>query len=82
MIKDSDMSKTHNFIFDPSDKNLMERYYMLPVRCLLRINDTIVKMLKDIGSDGYFEFMEYWIGSKIARDLEMNCVGLVEIFPN
>ena len=67
---------TSGFPEDPynvndDEKAMVEDYFELPVLCLLRIIDTIVKMSK-YGSEGYFEFMDYFIGAKIPHDSKMD----------
>jgi len=47
-------------------------YYREPIRCLLRIKDSVDLLEKKAGSDGYFEFIESHMGAKINRDDKMN----------
>lgn len=62
--------------------NVLKDYYKLPVMCLLRIKDSIETLEKKAGSNGYFEFIENYMGSQI-NGTEMNymimCHDLREI---
>lgn len=51
--------------------NILKVYYKLPVMCLLRIKDSIETLEKKAGSNGYFEFIENYMGSQI-NGTEMN----------
>ena len=44
---------------------MLKSYYKIPVMCLLRIKDSIDTWEKQAGADGYFDFIESYIGSKI-----------------
>ena len=50
---------------------MLKGYYKLPVMCLLRIKDSIDTWEKQSGSDGYFDFIESYMGSQI-KGSEMN----------
>lgn len=54
------------------DKETLKEYYRLPVRCILRIKDSVELWLKKRGSNGYFDFLEEWIGEKVPDDDKMN----------
>jgi hypothetical protein len=54
------------------DREELIRYYKEPVICLLRIKDSVAHWLKRRGSDGYFDFLEEWMGDKIPNDDKMN----------
>ena len=43
-------------------------YYQLPVMCLLRIKDSIDTLEKRAGSDGYFFFIEQYMGAEVKGD--------------
>ena len=58
--------------FDPNDIDKLKKYFTMPVQCLLRIEDTVKKMGKQFGSNGYFEFLEYFMGEKVPHDKKMN----------
>ena len=49
----------------------LKSYYKLPVMCLLRIKDSIDTWEKRSGADGYFDFIESYMGSQI-KGTEMN----------
>ena len=44
---------------------MLKSYYKIPVMCLLRIKDSIDTWEKQSGSDGYFNFIESYMGSQI-----------------
>lgn len=52
-------------------KDALKEYYTIPVMCLLRIKDSIDTWEKHAGSDGYFDFIESYMGSRI-KGTEMN----------
>ena len=52
-------------------QEMLKSYYKLPVMCLLRIKDSIDTWEKKSGADGYFDFIEDYMGSQI-QGTEMN----------
>ena len=56
---------------DLNDKNALEKYFKEPVQCVRRIYDSVETWEKRSGSNGYFEFIEGYMGSKISRDDKM-----------
>ena len=46
-------------------QEMLKSYYKLPVMCLLRIKDSIDTWEKRSGADGYFDFIEGYMGSQI-----------------
>lgn len=52
-------------------QEMLKSYYKLPVMCLLRIKDSIDTWEKRSGADGYFNFIESYMGSQI-KGTEMN----------
>ena len=52
-------------------QKMLKSYYKLPVMCLLRIKDSIDTWEKRSGADGYFDFIEGYMGSQI-KGSEMN----------
>ena len=52
-------------------QEMLKSYYKLPVMCLLRIKDSIDTWEKQSGADGYFNFIESYMGSQI-KGTEMN----------
>ena len=59
------------------DDETLDNYYKEPVQCILRILESIEHWEKRNGSNGYFQFLEGWMGSKIPADDEMNYTILV-----
>lgn len=53
---------------DLSEHCQLHAYYVEPVSCLLRIKESIDKWIKQYGSDGYFDFLEQFMGSEIHGD--------------
>jgi len=52
-------------------------YYRLPVWCLLRIKDSIDRWEQNLGSNGYFIFIESYMGEKITgKDMEYSVLLL------
>jgi len=62
---------TSETTIDLSDHNQLHDYYVEPVSCLLRIKESIDTWIKQNGADGYFNFIEQYMGDKIHGD-EMN----------
>lgn len=56
---------------DEITKDMLKNYYKLPIMCLLRIKDSIDTWEKRAGSNGYFDFIENYMGSQI-KGTEMN----------
>ena len=52
-------------------QEMLKDYYKLPVMCLLRIKDSIDTWEKRSGANGYFDFIEGYMGSQI-KGTEMN----------
>lgn len=52
-------------------QDMLKNYYKLPVMCLLRIKNSIDAWEKQSGANGYFDFIESYMGSQI-KGTEMN----------
>ena len=52
-------------------QEMLKNYYKLPIMCLLRIKDSIDTWEKKSGTNGYFDFIESYMGSQI-KGTEMN----------
>lgn len=63
---------------DLTDKSSLEDYYRDPVLCIMRIRDSIELWTKEMGSDGYFGFIEGQLGKQIDQDDKMNYTILVD----
>lgn len=46
-------------------QEMLKNYYKVPVMCLLRIKASIGTWEKGFWADGYFDFMEGYMGSQI-----------------
>jgi hypothetical protein len=49
-----------------------KEYFKLPVKCLLRIGKSIKLWTRELGRNGYFEFIEQQMGRTVAPDGKMN----------
>ena len=56
---------------DELTQEMLKNYYKLPVMCLLRIKDSVDTWEKHSGVNGYFDFIESYMGSQI-NGTEMN----------
>ena len=59
------------FHVDMLSQEQVKEYYKFPVMCLLRIKESIDTWEKRSGSDGYFDFIEGYMGREITGN-EMN----------
>jgi len=50
---------------DELTRDMLKNYYKIPVMCLLRIKDSIDTWEKRSGADGYFDFIESYMGNQI-----------------
>lgn len=53
------------------DDDFVREYYTAPVQCLIRILDSVDLWEKRKGSNGYFDFLDEWMGEKVERDEKM-----------
>ncbi|HAX51539.1 MAG TPA: hypothetical protein DEG06_08975 [Lachnospiraceae bacterium] len=53
---------------DLSDTTQLHDYYAEPIRCLLRIKESVDTWEKQMGSNGYFDFIEQFMGEEIHGD--------------
>lgn len=53
---------------DLTDKKTLHDIYAEPVICLLRIKESVNTWIKRMGSDGYFDFAESFMGKNITGD--------------
>lgn len=56
---------------DEITQDMLKKYYKFPVMCLLRIKDSVDTWEKQSGVNGYFDFIESYMGSQI-KGTEMN----------
>ena len=59
------------FQMDELSQGQVKEYYKFPVMCLLRIKESIDTWEKHSGSDGYFDFIEGYMGREITGN-DMN----------
>jgi len=55
-----------------------KEYFRLPIQCLLRIEKSIDLWNEDLGSNGYFMFIEGELGYLVEQDDKMNFSVLVK----
>lgn len=71
-----ELLKEQNIMDELTLDNLKE-YYKIPVMCLLRIKDSIDMWEKQSGADGYFNFIESYMGSQISgEEMKFTVMGL------
>lgn len=57
-------------------REMLKSYYQFPVMCLLRIKDSIDTWEKRAGANGYFDFLESYMGSQIkGTEMDFTLVG-------
>ena len=57
---------------DLGSMEVLKELYGEPVRCLLKIKDSVELWSRERGVDGYFRFIENTIGAAVERDQKMN----------
>lgn len=50
----------------------LHEYFTIPVKCLLRIEDSVAVWTKSYGINGYFNFLENQLGQTVEHDDKMN----------
>lgn len=93
--ENSELEKALLMAFDPFTNNEvkemlgddlntigMHKYFTEPVRCLLRIRESIDIWVKKLGVDGYFSMLEDFIGKHVENDSKMNYIVLKKIDNN
>ena len=70
---------SENTEIDLNDKNSLEKYFKEPVQCIQRIYESVLTWEKQSGSNGYFEFIEGYMGAKIDNDDKMNFSVVVDL---
>lgn len=65
---------TSQTTIDISNPDQLHSLYIEPVSCLLRIKESIDIWIKENGMDGYFNFIEQFMGAKINGDEMEFCV--------
>lgn len=53
---------------DLKNLDFLRNYYAEPIQCMLRIKDSIDTWEKQLGANGYFDFVENTIGIEITGD--------------
>lgn len=68
----------HEKIIDLTDQNQLKDFYQEPIMCMLRIRESVDTWEKQRGMDGYFSFMEEYMGNLIPQEEELKytiCLG-------
>ena len=60
------------------DGKSFEEYLREPVMCVIRIQDSLEHWEKRMGRNGYFLFLDNWMGDKVSRDDEMHYAIMVK----
>lgn len=58
-------------ILDLTDLKQLHHYYQEPIQCLLKIKDSLDLWTRELGSNGYFDFIENQMGYQVNGN-EMN----------
>lgn len=53
---------------EPDDPDSLRDYYAEPIRCMLRIKESVDIWEKQLGADGYFTFLENTIGMGVEGE--------------
>lgn len=53
---------------DLKNKDVLKEYYTRPVQCLLKLEESIDLWIEQLGSNGYFRFLEDVIGDEVKGD--------------
>lgn len=63
---------------DEFTQDMLKNYYKIPVMCLLKIKDSIDTWEKQSGANGYFNFIENYMGSHIkGTEMEFGVMNSV-----
>lgn len=54
---------------DVTNKEALKQFYTEPIRCLLRLENSMDLWMQQIGPNGYFKFLEDTIGDTIKGDV-------------
>lgn len=60
-----------NIIIDLTDRNQLKALYKEPIMCMLRIKESVETWEKHKGLNGYFSFIEEYMGSSISQEEEL-----------
>ena len=57
---------------DMEDRDAVHEFFRIPVMCMLRIKESAEHWEKRMGNNGYFRFLEGYLGAEIPNDEKMN----------
>jgi hypothetical protein len=70
--------QVHEVVMEETNSFDAKKYFMIPIKCLLRIEKSIKHWTKHLGPTGYFTFLENQMGQLIKQDDLMNFAILTE----
>jgi hypothetical protein len=70
--------QVHEVVIGETNAFDAQKYFMIPIKCLLRIEKSIKHWTKYLGPTGYFTFIENQMGQLIEEDDVMNFAALTE----
>ncbi len=65
-------NEVHEVIMEDVHSFDAKKYFEIPIKCLLRIEKSIKLWSNNLGTNGYFTFIENHMGHLIERDDKMN----------
>ncbi|MBQ9008074.1 MAG: hypothetical protein IJ088_01910 [Clostridia bacterium] len=65
---------------DLEDPFWAKAYYGEYIICLLRILESVQNLTKQMGSNGYFTFLESFMGDKVEDNLSLNRTVAIPVF--
>ena len=74
----NDLNKVVKNSYDLGNKEEKRKYFEIPIKCLLRIETSIETWIKDMGTDGYFNFLKDQIGDYIIKNDKMEYTFIKE----
>ena len=60
--------------FTDYPEGYLRDYYTVPVKCIIRLVDSVDTWIKALGSDGYFKYIEDSMGAEIKDDDELHFI--------
>ncbi|MFT8321784.1 MAG: hypothetical protein ABF649_12830 [Bacillus sp. (in: firmicutes)] len=68
----------HEVVMEDGNFFDAKKYFEIPIKCLLRIEKSIIQWTKQFGPNGYFIFIENHMGQMIKQDDIMNFAILTD----
>ncbi|MFT8363334.1 MAG: hypothetical protein ABF608_09150 [Sporolactobacillus sp.] len=70
--------EVHQIVIGEANSFDAQKYFTIPIKCLLRIDRSIKYWTKQLGPTGYFTFIENQMGHLVKPDDVMNFAALTE----